>query len=336
MDGQRGAARAPTRIPGGLNVQLERGGVLRDSTPVPSFVHELPLELFRRCPELVAYLLSEVLGVELPSYEEVRIEESNFTQLLPTEFRADLVLTLSDGAPRLGVIVEMQRQIDDDKPFVWLVYLAVFRHRIRGRAVLLILCGDESVVRWARKAIDLGPDWVWPVYVLGPQHIPWVSDPTLARRLPELAVLSAAVHGNEPTGLEVVLATLEALLTLDPERRGYYYDLVLASLNEAARRALEQELSMERGKYEYRSDFARTYFAQGEAKGREEGRAEGRVEGRAEGEAKALLALLAARGLTVDAAARKHILDCTDVERLERWIVRAATASSVGEVLGEG
>jgi hypothetical protein len=328
VDGQRGAARPCEGIPGGLKVPLERGGVLRDSTRVPSFIHELPLELFRRCPELVAYLLDEVLGVELPSYDEVRIEESNFTQVLPTEFRADLVLTLNDGGPRLGVIVEMQRQIDDDKPFVWLVYLTVFRHRIRGRVVLLILCDDESVARWARKAIDLGPDWVWPAKVLGPEHIPWVKDPELARQRPELAVLSTAAHGNEPAGLEVVMATLEALRTLDAERRSYYYDLVLASLNEAARRALEQELSVERGKYEYRSDFARTYFAQGEAKGREEGRAEG--------EAKALLALLMARGLAVDAVARKHILDCTDVDQLERWIVRAATASSVREVLGEG
>lgn len=328
MEGQRGAARAQERIPGGLKGPLEPGLVLRDSTRVPSFLHELPLELFRRCPELVAYLLGEVLGVELPRYEEVRIEESNFTQPLPTEFRADLVVTLNDGAPCLGVVVEMQRQIDDDKPFAWLVYLAVFRHRIRGRVVLLILCGDESVARWARKAIDLAPDWVWPVKVLGPEHIPWVKDPELARRLPELAVLSAAAHGNEPAGLEVVMATLEALVTLDAERRSYYYDLVLASLHEAARRALEQELTMERGKYEYRSDFARTYFAQGEAKGREEGRAEG--------EAKALLALLTARGLAVDAAARKRILDCIDVEQLERWIVRAATASSVREVLAEG
>lgn len=292
---------------------------------MPSFSHELPLELFRQCPELVAYLLGEVLGVSLPSYTEVRIEESNFTQLLPTEFRADLALAFGDGAPVFGVIAEMQRSIDSDKPFVWLVYVAVYRHRLRCRVLLLIVCDDEAVARWAREAIHLGPDWVWPAVVIGPGHIPWVRDSERARRFPELAVLSAAIHGNEPSGLEVVLATLEALLTLDAERRGYYYDLVLASLNEAARNALERELTMQHGKYEYRSDFARTYFAQGEAKGR--------AEGEAKGEARALLALLAARGMTVDEVTRQRILDCTDVEQLERWIVRAATASSASEAL---
>jgi hypothetical protein len=234
-------------------------------------------------------------------------------------------LTLHHGAPVLGIIAEMQRSLDVDKPFSWLVYLAVFRHRLRCRVLLLIVCDDEAVARWARAAIDLAPDWVWPAKVLGPGQIPWVNDPERARRLPELAVLSAAAHGNAPAGLEVVMATIEGLLTLDAERRSYYYDLVLASLNQAARRALELELTMQRGKYEYRSDFARTYFAQGEAKGR--------AEGEAKGEAKALLALLTARGFTVDASTRESILSCTDVEQLERWIVRAATASSVSDVL---
>jgi hypothetical protein len=163
---------------------------------VPSFTHELPLELFRQCPELVAYLLGEILGVPLPTYTEVRIEESNFTQLLPTEFRADLVLTFHDGGPLLGAVCEMQRQIDDDKPYTWLVYLAVFRHRIRCPVVLLVLCDDEDVARWARTPIHLGPDWVLPVKVIGPRQIPWIADPEQARRLPELAVLSTAAHGK--------------------------------------------------------------------------------------------------------------------------------------------
>ncbi|HEX2570633.1 MAG TPA: hypothetical protein VH877_13840 [Polyangia bacterium] len=295
------------------------------------------MELFRQCPELVAYLLREVLGVPLPAYTEVRVEESNFTQPLPTESRADLVLTLNHGAPLLGVVVEMQRQIDDDKPFSWPFYLAGLRHRIRGPVILLVICDDEAVARWAREPIELGPGWVLRVYVLGPAQIPWIKDRDQARRLPELAVLSAAAHGNEPSGLEVVMATLEGLLTLDAERRSYYYDLVLASLNQAARQALEQELTMQGGKYEYKSDFARTYFAEGEAKGRAEGEAKGRAEGeakgRAEGEVRALLALLTARGIAVDPSTRDRILGCTDLEQLERWIVRAATAMSVHEVL---
>ena len=62
-----------------------------------------------------------------------------------------------------------------------------------------------------------------------------------------------------------------------------YYDLVYNSLNAAARRALE---AMMKG-YEYQTDFAKKYVAQG------------RTEGRTEEAAHALLAVLRARGFTV-------------------------------------
>lgn len=75
------------------------------------------------------------------------------------------------------------------------------------------------------------------------------------------------------------MPTLDAILTLDPERKGFYYEVVLRSLNDVTRRALEQEL-MQTGKYEYQSDFAKTYLAAR------------RAEGLAEGEAKALLVVL--------------------------------------------
>jgi Domain of unknown function (DUF4351) len=51
-----------------------------------------------------------------------------------------------------------------------------------------------------------------------------------------------------------------ASLGLDPERSTLYCDLVLNSLPEAARRALQ---AMNASKYEYQSEFARRYVAQG-------------------------------------------------------------------------
>jgi hypothetical protein len=79
--------------------------------------------------------------------------------------------------------------------------------------------------------------------------------------------------------------------------------------------------------YEYQSDFAKNYVAQG--------RAEGRVEGRAEEAARAVLMVLRARGVAVPDAHRERILAQKDPERLERWLVKAAVASSVAEVLDE-
>jgi predicted transposase/invertase (TIGR01784 family) len=57
-----------------------------------------------------------------------------------------------------------------------------------------------------------------------------------------------------------------------------------------------------------------------------------RNEGRSEGQARAILALLAARGVPSSDEARVRIEACRDSEVLDRWIVRAATAGSGEEV----
>jgi flagellar biosynthesis/type III secretory pathway protein FliH len=114
---------------------------------------------------------------------------------------------------------------------------------------------------------------------------------------------------------------------------------VYNSLNEAARRALE---AMMKG-YEYQSDFAKKYVAQGRTegltKGRTEGHTEGHTEGRTEGRteeaARNLLTVLRVRGLVVPNEVRERILAQKDPERLGRWLERAAVATSVAAVLDE-
>jgi hypothetical protein len=73
--------------------------------------------------------------------------------------------------------------------------------------------------------------------------------------------------------------------------------------------------------------------AEGVAEGLAKGVAEGLAKGVAEGLAKGILAVLAARGLPLDGATRERFVTCTDVPTLERWLQRAATASSVADVL---
>jgi len=80
--------------------------------------------------------------------------------------------------------------------------------------------------------------------------------------------------------------------------------------------------------HRYQSDFARRYFAQGEA----QGKAEGRAEGKAEGEARAVLAVLDARGVEVPERVRADIADCTDLVQLRSWIRLAATASKIEDL----
>lgn len=63
-----------------------------------------------------------------------------------------------------------------------------------------------------------------------------------------------------------------------------------------------------------------------------QGRAEGRVEGRAEGEAAAVLTVLNARGIAVPEDAHARITECKDLDQLDTWIRRAATADTIDDL----
>lgn len=178
--------------------------------------------------------------------------------------------------------------------------------------------------------------------VLGPEAVPVVVDPAQASREPELAVLSALAHQGDEAGADTAFAALTAAAGLDDRRRGMYVDLVWGALSEATLRAIEARMAT--GGYQYQSEFAKTYFAQGVAAGRVEGRAQGRAEGKTEGRAegraeaealtnaKAVLAVLEARGLAVTEAQRERVLECVDLTKLERWLRRAATAKTAAAI----
>jgi hypothetical protein len=94
---------------------------------MPSIPHEALVLLFRNRPELAPELLRDVLGVALPAYAEARVEAADLSDVIPAEYRADLVVLLVDGQPVLAIVVEAQLQKDERKPFSWPVYLAGLR-----------------------------------------------------------------------------------------------------------------------------------------------------------------------------------------------------------------
>ncbi|WP_231864603.1 hypothetical protein [Sorangium cellulosum] len=158
--------------------------------------------------------------------------------------------------------------------------------------------------------------------VLGPAGVPIVTDAEQARSAPEVVVLSAMAHGQGAAGEAIGVAFLAAAGGLDEERRAVYGDLVLSSLNAAARRMLE---AMMKSGYEFQSEFARSYVARGVEKGRELGLLEAK--------AQAVLAVLDARGLEVPAEIRERVLASTDIAELDRWIRRAASVRDARELL---
>src|SRR5690349_3413946 len=126
---------------------------------------------------------------------------------------------------------------------------------------LLVVAPDPGVAAWCAQPIPLGP----PGFVLTPpvlrgDAVPVVTDPAEAARRLELGKLSVMAHGETEQGGTIAGALLPAIARLDEERSRFYLDLLLESVSEATRGALE---AMMKG-YEYQSDFAKKYVAQGE------------------------------------------------------------------------
>ena len=288
---------------------------------MPSMAHEILVDLFKNRPSLAAEILVEVLGFSLPTYTEARIASADLTEIQPAEYRADVVVLLFNGTDCVRVvIVEVQLTADPQKRLSWPAYVTVARAVHGCPAALLVVAPDPTVAGWCAEPIETGvPGFVLRPPVLHRTAVPVVTDPGEAARRPELGVLSAMAHGETEQGATIAAAVLPAIQELDEDRARFYYDLVYNSLNEAARRALE---AMMKG-YEYQSDFAKKYVAQG------------RTEGRTEEAARALLTVLRVRGIAVSDAVRERILAQKDPERLERWLERAAVASSVAAILDE-
>jgi uncharacterized protein DUF4351 len=295
---------------------------------MPSNEHEFPLLLFRNQPTLAAELMGGVLGVELPAYRDAQVTSADLTDIQPAEYRADMVIQLSQDAVTVyGIIVEVQLSIDNRKRFVWPAYVAHLRARLECPVALLVVTVDKAVASWAARTVHVGGMHHFTPYVLHLSAVPVVTD---ACESPELAVLSVMAHGkdkNSKRASKVGWAALRALAGLDAERAEIYFDLIMHSLSEAARTTLS---TMDARKYEFRSDFARQYIALG----RTEGRTEGIETGRAEGRAAVILRLLKLRFGQLDSEIEARI-GSASIAELDTISERLLTARTAEEALGD-
>ncbi|WP_437625674.1 hypothetical protein [Sorangium sp. So ce1151] len=285
---------------------------------MPSVTHEALVELFKNRPTLAAEMLRDALGQPVPAFTEARVVSSDLTEILPSDRRADIIVVLLVGEqqrPAMAIVVEVQLGVDADKPYVWPVYVTQTRARHRCPTWLLAVTVDAEIARWCARPIDTGhPGWILTPLVLGPEGVPVVTDAGQATAAPEVVVLSAMAHGQGDAAEAIGVAFLAAAAGLDQERRAMYGDLVLSSLNAAARRTLEARM---KAGYEFQSEFARSYVAKGKI----------------EAKAQDVLAVLEARALAVPAEVRERVLASTDLAELDRWIRRAAVVSDARELL---
>jgi hypothetical protein len=247
----------------------------------------------------------------------VRVESADLTDVVPTEYRADLVVLVVNGTPVLAIAVEVQLARDDRKRFTWPVYVAGLRARFECDAVVLVVTAAMDVARWAAEPIKLGPGATLTPLVLGPDAVPVVTDIARGEADPELAVLSVMAHGRGDVEQAVQIASAAAAgarRVLDRDFSVLYFDLINAALSEAARKAFQM---LPQG-YEFQSELVRKSVEKG----------------RVAEKAADVLDVLDARGLTVSAEQRERVLGCNDLDVLKTWLRRAAVVTSADALFG--
>jgi hypothetical protein len=287
---------------------------------MPSRLHETLIEMVRERPAVVADLLAGPLGVNVPPFEKALLSSADLTDVTPTEFRADGVVTLhgTDG-PVLAVVVEVQLRVDQRKRQTWPVYFATVHARHGCPVSLLVLCPSPAVANWCADPIRIGdPGMVLTPVVLGPRQVPLVTDVEQARRTPELAVISVLAHGDRDDPAPILRTLVAVLDEFDLDHAKLYTHLVVMLLPAAAQACLEEIMTT--AAQDHTSELAGLIFPKAFARGKAEGRAE------------ALLAILDTRGIDISDDVRARITTCGDVDLLDTWIRRAVTASTTDDL----
>ena len=299
---------------------------------MPTLNHDALVEMFRHAPDLAVTLLARLPRRMRRPRGALILRDASFADLARPERHADLVMEPATGPV---CIVEVQLHIDADKRWSWPVYAVCARARHQRPAVVIVIALDEKVARWARKPIPLGaPGCRFTPVVIGPSDIPRLTDLEVGRARPELAVLSAMVHGRSDQAPEIARCALYAAANLDDQRTALYTDLILNAVDAPLRAALEALMNQP---YEWQSDFARKYVGIGMQKGLEQGLERGLEQGLETGRLLTLLLalrrVLETRGVPLpdDADAQLRALGGPDA--LEAALVRAVRADSFADVL---
>jgi len=285
---------------------------------VVSPLHEVLVELFQRSPGLLRPLAGRRVRVLSRKRLGFRTAHTRVSELRLAD--SDLVLLVrSRGKLVCAIVFEVQLAIDRRKARVWPLYAAWVHQRLGCPVHVVVLTVSASVAAWATGPFGAG-DLSLRTCVIGPEHIPPITNADAARANADLAFLSGLAHAKEPVALEIGRALWHALDATNHERGDQYWDIFMSQVHVAIRRALEMELQH----WKPQSTWGKRIYAEGEAKGEARGLTEGLTEG--------VLTLLRVRGITLTRAQREQIRSCRDPRRLRTWLRCASTARTASEL----
>lgn len=203
-----------------------------------------------------------------------------------------------------------------------------------------MVCQDRATAEWATRPEPIGfhswPSLTVRPIVAGPHNMPVITDPDQVREDLALATLAAIVHGTSPD-IEGILKAMSTALMDEPEPVGTpFVELIFRGLGKLPAAEIWSKLVVVDLDF-YQSDFMKKALekarTEGLALGHSEGLAQARAQALAEARAKDILDVLAKRGIDVPPQAREHIATCGDPEILHSWLLRAAVATSLDEVI---
>jgi hypothetical protein len=166
--------------------------------------------------------------------------------------------------------------------------------------------------------------------VLGPAEIPIVHDAAVLAEIPELAILGAIAHGNEPQGgLPLLQRAIEALVDLDSKDAQIYLHLIYKALGEPMRAALRREQMLREAFPDIELEFpgfVHDMVERGEARGEAKGELHGR--------AIVLLKILDHGRVALTPEQRALIETCGSQAQLDAWVERAFAAKTAADLFG--
>jgi hypothetical protein len=293
--------------------------------------HDELVELLGRAPGAAVEALRATGRVELPTFDELRVEPGDIRELVPPARNVDVVILLERGQVVFVLLVEVQGAIDREKAFTWPFYVSALRARFRCPVCLMVLALSVDVAAWAGRPIALGqPGSPFVPLVVGREVFPRVTDRDEARREPYRAILAAILHGSEAGAEHLAMAAAAGAETLPADERDMWLELVALSLNDVSKKALEAMMNIE--DFRSRSVWAREARLEGQSQGLTQGQKQGKLEllsglftrrlGRelSDAERKQLQARVEREGA---GPASDAVLDL-DPSALERWLAESA------------
>jgi hypothetical protein len=296
------------------------------------------VELLTRDLAIIPELIARAQGCEPPTglrYErrDGRLIAYSFKDP-PREIAVDLLLVafpadVPGGAPQFVRPIEFQLSRDWRKRFRFLDYVAAARRDLGCPGQTVVFSPDDEVLEECRRMFADEPHFC-PVLV-GKDAVPRVLtlDEAVARH--ELATLSAIVHEQTDTNLEIAQNVLASWRHVERERWRQNVRVLHSCLSEESMKTLEQTdiyreiIEEEEGGEPGRWLRNTGAWQRATRKGLEEGKLQGLKQG--------LRLVLELREL-VPTPEQQAVIDAsTSLDELERWATRAKHAGSIAELL---